>query len=182
MDTPLLADNLCIRPFEDGDTEEFVNAVHESVATVGAWMPWCHAAYTAADARTWFNQCTANLNAAHAYDLGIFSAKGDVLCGGVSVNQLNKQHNFGNVGYWVRQSCQRQGIATRAVRMIAAYGFDHLKLTRLEIVAAAENYPSRGVAKKVGAIFECIARNRLIVRGHPVAAAVYSLTPKQHGF
>lgn len=182
MNTRLYIDDLCIRSFEDGDTEEFVRAVHESVATVGLWMPWCHAAYTAADAQSWFNQCAANLRTENAYDLGIFSAKGTACYGGVSINQLNKQHNFGNIGYWVRQSCQRQGIATRAVRMITAHGFDHLRLTRLEIIAAEGNHPSRGVAKKVGAVFEGIARNRLIVGGHPVAAAVYSLTPAQHGF
>jgi RimJ/RimL family protein N-acetyltransferase len=90
---------------------------------------------------------------------------------------LRWQHNFGNIGYWVRQSRQQQGVATRAVRTIAAYGFSCLELTRLEIVAAVDNGPSRAVAEKVGAVFECVARNRLIVNGHPVAAAVYSLTP-----
>jgi hypothetical protein len=37
MEAPLLADGLCIRPFADQDVAEFVTAVRESVATVGAW-------------------------------------------------------------------------------------------------------------------------------------------------
>jgi RimJ/RimL family protein N-acetyltransferase len=114
--------------------------------------------------------------------VGIFSDAGSELYGGVSINQLNLQHNFGNVGYWVRQSRQRKGVATRAVRIIASYGFDVLKLTRLEIVAALDNRASRGVAEKVGAAFECIARNRLVVDGHAVPAAVYSLVPAQNDF
>ena len=72
--------------------------------------------------------------------------------------RINQQHNFGNIGYWVRESCQRRGIATRAVRAIADYGFNKLKLTRLEIVAAVDSRASRDVAERAGAIFECIAR------------------------
>jgi RimJ/RimL family protein N-acetyltransferase len=158
-----------------------VAAVRESVATVGVWMPWCQAAYSEIEARSWFGDCLTNLRAARAYDLGAFAPDGMELYGGISINQLNVQHNFGNVGYWVRESRQRQGVATRAVRTIAAYGFDQLKLTRLEIVAAVDNRPSRSVAEKVGAQFECIARNRLIVNGRPRAAAVYSLIPDRGG-
>ena len=100
----------------------------------------------------------------------------------MSINQINQQHNFGNIGYWVRESCQRRGIATRAVRAIADYGFNKLKLTRLEIVAAVDNRASRDVAERAGAIFECIARNRLLVGGRPTAAAVYSMVPEERGF
>ena len=86
------------------------------------------------------------------------------------------------IGYWVRQTCQRQGIATRAVQSIAEYGFGQLKLTRLEIVAPEQNVPSRRVAEKVGAVFECIARNRVRVHGKPQPAAIYSFVPEQFGF
>ena len=182
MNTPLIASHLCIRPFGDDDVTAFVAAVRESVATVGAWMPWCHASYSETEARAWFEQCLANLRAARAYDVGVFAADGEELLGAVSINQINVQHNFGNVGYWVRQSRQRRGIATRAVRLMGSYGFDRLKLTRLEIVAAVDNLASRGVAEKVGAVYECIARNRLIANGRPVLAAVYSITPDQIGF
>ena len=178
MIEPIVRDGLCIRPFEPRDVEQFVSGVRESVATVSPWMPWCQPEYAAADALEWFAQCSANLSAAHAYDLGIFWADGAEFCGGVSINQLNRQNNFGNIGYWVRQSLQGRGIATRAVRIIANFGFDVLKLTRLEIVAAVENHASRGVAEKAGAKFECIARNRLLVNGCPTAAAVYSLVPE----
>jgi len=177
MEAPLLADGLCIRPYGVDDIAEFVTAVRESVATVGAWMPWCVGDYSPADAKAWFDQCSANLGASHAYDVGIFSSDGRTLYGGIAINQINREHNFGNIGYWVRQSRQRQGIALRAVRVIAAFGFNFLKLSRLEIVAPDDNLASRGVAEKAGATFECVARNRLVLKGRPVAAAVYSLTP-----
>ena len=42
---PIVDDDLCIRPFEDADVEQFVTAVRESIVTLGPWMPWCHPDY-----------------------------------------------------------------------------------------------------------------------------------------
>ncbi len=166
-----------IRPFKEDDGLSFVEAVHESVATVGAWMSWCHQGYSLQEAGSWFKLCQQNRAAGLAYDFGLFSVSSDQVLGGIAINQINKEHNFGNIGYWVRQSQQGKGIATQAARTIATFGFQKLKLTRLEIVVAEENLASRRVAEKVGASFECIARNRLVIRGVPHDSAVYSLVP-----
>lgn len=173
----ILVHGLCIRPFRIADADAFAAAVRESVATVGPWLPWCRPDYGAKEARAWIGQCAVRLNMGFSYDVGVFAEDGSALYGGVAINQIDHVHNTGNIGYWVRESLQRQGIATRAARTMAEFGFETLKLTRLEIVAAADNVPSRGVAEKLGATFECVARNRLLVRGTPVAAAVYSLIP-----
>ena len=60
---------------------------------------------------------------------------------------------------------------------MAAYGFEKLGLTRLEIVAAEQNARSRKVAEKAGARFEGILHNRLVIRGVAIPAAMYSLIP-----
>ena len=81
-------------------------------------MGWCHERFALMDAETWFGACNRNLESGSAYDLGAFSVDGERLLGGIAINQLNRRQNFGNIGYWVRQTCQRQGIATRAVQSI----------------------------------------------------------------
>ncbi|MGH8632591.1 MAG: GNAT family N-acetyltransferase [Burkholderiales bacterium] len=179
---PFISRDLCIRPFRKTDGPSFVTAALESVSTVGVWMAWCHERFALKDAEAWFGACDRNLESGNAYDLGTFSMDGMQLLGGIAINQLNRRQNLGNIGYWVRQSCQRKGIATRAAQSIADYGFGQLKLTRLEIVAPESNAPSRRVAERVGAVLECIARNRVIVHGKPQPAAIYSLVPEQCGF
>ena len=179
---PIISRDLCIRPFRKSDAGLFVAAALESVSTVGAWMTWCRDGFALGDAEAWFNACDRNLASGTAYDLGTFAIDGTKLLGGIAINQINRRQNFGNIGYWVRQTCQREGIATRAAQAIAEYGFGQLKLTRLEFVAPETNTPSRRVAEKVGAVFECIARNRVMVHGNPQHAAIYSLVPEQCGF
>jgi ribosomal-protein-serine acetyltransferase len=105
-----------------------------------------------------------------------FRSQGNFL-GGAGLNKINREHNFANLGYWVRQSRQRRGVASGATRLLAGFGFATLGLTRIEIVAVSDNLPSQRVAEKAGAQFECLARNRLVIRGVPLAAKVYSLVP-----
>lgn len=174
----LIADGLCIRPFRRQDAAPFAAAALESVATVGAWLPWCHAEYSLADAKQWVQACARNLAAGTAFSMGIFSEDEQVLLGGIGINQINREHNFGQIGYWIRQSQQGRQIAPRAVRMIAGFGFDVLHLTRLEIVVQEGNHGSRRVAEKAGATFEGLLKNRLVVRAAPCTAALYSLTPR----
>ena len=60
------------------------------------------------------------------------------------------------------------------------YAFGSLALHRVEIVVAVGNDASEGVARKSGALFECIARNRLLIRGVSVPASVFSLVPASY--
>lgn len=176
-DLLLTTERIYLRPFCLDDATSFAEAARESVASMSRWMPWCHADYTPREAEAWFDDCTNNWQAGTAYEFGIFADVDHALVGGVGINQFNRGHNFANVGYWVRQSRQRQGIAASAVRRVVTFGFQELKLTRIEIVVAEKNEPSRRLAEKIGARFECIAQNRLVLRDQPCVAAVYALLP-----
>ena len=68
-------------------------------------------------------------------------------------------------------------MARRCVAVLSAFGFETLAFTRIEIVVAQGNQASQRVARAAGAQFECVARNRLMIRGEPVAASVFSLIP-----
>lgn len=174
----LLHEGLLLRPFEDGDAPAFATAARESVATVGRWMPWCHAGYTQQDALDWFAVCRSGAIAGTAYEFGIFDEQTSEFLGGAGLNQINLQHAFCNLGYWVRQSKHRQGVASRCVRALAEHAFKGLGLKRVEIVVAIGNQPSFGVAQNSGAMLECVARNRLLIHGNSVAASVFSLIPE----
>jgi RimJ/RimL family protein N-acetyltransferase len=173
--TQLLTDRFVLRPFTAADAPSFAAAVRESMASVGQWMSWAHAAYTTDEALSWFAFCDAARAAGSAHEFGIFLADGETLVGGAGLNQFNTVNAFCNLGYWVRASQQRQGAALAAVNVLAPHAFDELKLSRVEIVIADGNLPSIAVARKAGATHECLARKRLQLRGRPVDAHVFSL-------
>ncbi|HHQ4449237.1 TPA: GNAT family N-acetyltransferase [Aeromonas hydrophila] len=174
---PLANATLVIRPFEPGDADEFVCAAHESIETVGSWMSWCTPSFNREQALAWFAACDQDRKAGRAYDMGLFCAATDQLLGGAGINQLSPHHRYGNIGYWVRQSHQGQGIARQAVALLRDFGFERLGLFRLEIVMGVGNTASEAVAIAAGATFECRARNRIFLHGQPIDALIYSLVP-----
>ena len=174
----IIAPGMCLRAYELDDADLFAAVVRESVETVGRWMGWCHADFNSDHARDWFTACDKAREEGSAYEFGIFSEDGKNLLGGAGLNMISKLHNYCNLGYWVRQSCQGRGIASKSAGLLVDAGFRELGFNRMEIVVAEGNLASIAVAKKLNAQLECMARNRLMVGGVPVAAAVHSLLPQ----
>ena len=165
-----------LRALTQADAPAFTEAALESVASVGPWLPWCHAGYTVAHALDWVAWCEAHAATGDAHEFGIFSAGTGRLLGGCGLNAINHDHRFCNLGYWVRTSAQRRGVATFCVQQLSALAFEVLALQRVEIVVAVGNSASAAVALRCGAQCEGIARQRLWLHGQAVDARMFALT------
>ena len=111
------------------------------------------------------------------YAFAIVQRDSGRVVGGTGINQLDMASARANLGYWIRTTAAGRGYATEATLALAPWAFEALALSRIEIVAAVGNEASQRVAAKVGATRECVARNRLCVRGRPTDAVVFSLIP-----
>jgi ribosomal-protein-serine acetyltransferase len=169
--------NVAIRPYQPGDAPLIYAAARESIADMYPWMPWCHPGYTLEESEEWLKTCLAEREAKRAFDFAVYDEVTHQFLGAVAVNQLHPVHQFANLGYWVRSSCTGHGVAVAAVRLCAQFGFDELKLKRLEILTAAGNVRSQRVAEKAGATREGVLRQRLNVSGVWHDAVVFSLIP-----
>jgi RimJ/RimL family protein N-acetyltransferase len=95
--------------------------------------------------------------------------------GTVGLNYFNRDHQFANLGYWVRSSRTGRGVATTATLLTARFGLRVLGLQCIEILAAVGNKASQRVAERAGAKKEGVLRNRLSIRGLAHDAVMYSL-------
>ena len=168
---------LRLSPWMEDDAGRLVDAVQASVASVGRWLPWCHAGYGHDQAVAWISHCQVGWHAGYHFAFAMRDGRDGSLLGGVGLNQIEPLHRRANLGYWVRHGRQRQGLATAAAQLVARFGFERLGLIRIEVVALPDNTPSRATALRIGARFESIARHRLLVNGQPQDAAVYGLLP-----
>ncbi len=166
---------ICIlRTYEPDDAKSLWEAAHQSVAEMYPWLPWCHAQYSVAEAVEWIRSRAPLAAGGHEYSFAILGTDGRFL-GGCGINQINRVHRFGNLGYWVRTSATGRGVATEAVRQLAAFAFRNADLLRLEILCAVGNERSRRVAERAGAVREGVLRHRLLLHGKPVDAVMHSL-------
>ena len=142
------------------------------------WMPWCHPGYALDEAVSYAESRPGAWERGEDYALVILDAATGDLVGGCGINQLSREHNFANLGYWVRRSRWGQGIAVAAVQAASTLAFELLDLGRVEIVVAVGNQASRRAAEKSGAHFEGILRNRLVLHGRRHDAWMFSHVPR----
>lgn len=172
-------EQIVIRPFRREDAAALHEAALESTEQIFPWMPWCHPAYSLGESNAWIEHCDAAWEAGTEYHFAI-ADRADRVLGGCGLNQLRPEHRVANLGYWVRTSTTRRGVATAAVRKLAHFAFRETNLARLEIVIALGNVASHRVAAKVGALHEGVAHDRLYARGASHDAIVYALLRSRH--
>lgn len=169
---------ITLRPLEPADRDAIYAAVRESIAEISPWLPWCHPAYAPAETAAFIESSLQWWANRSQFVFGSFDAANGAYIGGTGVNQVNTQHRYANIGYWVRTSRTGRGLAPRALRLAARFSFETLGLHRVEIAVQPENFASRRVAEKAGARLDGIMRNRIFKRGLPHTAALYSLVPE----
>jgi ribosomal-protein-serine acetyltransferase len=157
----LFSTDFVLRPYVPGDAPALVAAIVESTPTLAPWMPWATAQFSMSDALAWIASCEKGLADATCFEFAMVDRASGAFVGGCGLNQINPLHGFCNLGYWVRQSWQRKGAASAAIRALTEYAWTELDMQRLEIVVAVGNDASLNAARKAGAVDEGIARKRL---------------------
>ena len=165
---------VAIRRFRSDDAEALLEAAVESQEQIFPWLPWCHEGYVLDDSRAWIERCAATWESRSEYQFAIVDGA-DRLLGGCGLNQIRPEHRVANLGYWVRTSATRRGVATAAVAKLAEFAFGETDLARLEIVVDLQNVASHRVALKSGALREGVAHDRLYSHGASHDAVVYAL-------
>jgi ribosomal-protein-serine acetyltransferase len=177
-DNPIIeTGDIKLRHIHPSDTEALYEAVEESITELSPWMPWCTKDYSIKESKTWCESREDAWNKKEAYDFLIIDKRDETLLGVCGINNINAEVSIANLGYWVRTGRTGEGIATAVVPMLAKFGFENLKLCRLEIVVAEGNLPSQCVAEKAGAIREGLLRRRLNVHGKSLDAFMFSIIP-----
>lgn len=182
MRTEIYGDQIILKAYEKSFTPLLFEAAYESRGgEFSRWMPWCHEDYTIEESRTFVEKTEENWRHSEniwqrgmEFGYAIFDAKTEKFLGGVGLNQPNEEHNFYNLGYWVRVSSQKRGVASRATHLLAKAAFEDLPVNRIEILAAVENIPSQKAAEKAGAQREGVLRKRLSIGGRIHDAVIFS--------
>jgi RimJ/RimL family protein N-acetyltransferase len=170
----MMQDQIRIRPFRRTDIDAVFDAVTESIAELAPWMPWCHPGYSREETTTWVENRDSEWESRTAYSFVIEAHDGRVL-GSCGLNRFDWPGQTANLGYWVRTSATRLGVATQAVGLLSAWAFAETELYRLEILAALGNVGSQRVAQKSGAVFEGILRQRLMLHDRRHDAVLFSI-------
>ena len=160
--------------------EDFLAAVDESRASLTRWMPWCHAGYGRADVEHWFAEADRMWRERSAFHMWLQDA-GRVL-GVIGVHDIQLYgKREGELGYWVRLSARGRGVAATAIRTMAAFAFNDLRLARASMRVRLDNVSSRRAAERAGARYEGALRHGIVQGEARFDAALYALLPDDLG-
>ena len=170
---------IAIRAYQPSDVHPLFEAIRESIAEISRHLPWCHQGYRIKETRTWIEETTPRLWEQHnEYHFVITDAVAGSILGGCGLDEVNWTNQTANLGYWVRTSRTRQGVATAASRLLARFGFEQLQLKRINVVTSGENVPSVRVIEKLNPSEKKQVKNSSSTEGNASDTIVSSLLPQ----
>jgi RimJ/RimL family protein N-acetyltransferase len=177
MQTTFRDGSINIRPFRAGDGDPLYDAARESIKELCSWMIWCHPGYSRENSKSFIASSRVEWEHGTSYSFAILDEADGAFLGSVGLSEVIPAHGVANLGFWVRSTRTRKGIASAATRLIVKFAFHELHLARVEFIIATRNLASIHVAKKVGAREEGFLRNRLFLQGSRHDAFAFSLIP-----
>ena len=149
LPSPPLSDGIiALRAWAATDVPAVVAACQDSEIPRWTLVP---RPYTPEDARLWLATHAAGLRSGRRAEFAIVAAgdHADVL-GSIALVRHPTIDDRAEVGYWIAAPARGRGVATRAVRLTAAWGFGGLGVRRIELLAEPGNVGSQRVAERAG--------------------------------
>lgn len=169
---PLTDGSTALRPWRDSDLAAIVAACQDPEIARWTRVP---SPYGESDARLYLlDRYDAVLDGRAAPFAIVESSTGELL-GSVALMRFAWAHARGEVGYWLAREARGHGHASRAVRLICAWGFATLGLERVQLFAATGNEPSQRVADRVGFTREATQRSDILNHGTRDDTIAYGL-------
>lgn len=157
---PLTDGETALRPWRDSDLHAIVVACQDPEIARWTRVPW---PYGQADARRYL---LARFDAIHCGTSAPFAivarADQNTLFGSISLMAPEWPDRRAEVGYWLARDARGHGHASRAVRLICAWGFQALGLERIDLLAASANGASQRVAERAGFTREGVLRSYMV--------------------
>ena len=97
------------------------------------------------------------------------------MIGTIGFMWINCEHRSGEVGYSLARDCWNQGYATEALSAVLRFGFDTLKLYRIEAMHEVDNPASGRVMEKCGMTCEGTLRGRVFNKGRYSDVRLYAI-------
>jgi ribosomal-protein-alanine N-acetyltransferase len=168
--TSLVGPRVVLRPLEAGDADAWKEVRLRNREWLEPWepVPEPGSPDLLRDPSAFRARCASGARQRHldtAYPFGIFLLNGR-FCGEINVSGVQRgPFQSAHVGYWIDQALAGQGLVPEALVLVLRFGFEELRLRRVEVAIVPRNHRSRRVVEKLALREEGVARRYLQIRG-----------------
>jgi ribosomal-protein-alanine N-acetyltransferase len=153
-------DGLYLRPAIAADYSAWARLREQSRAFLTPWEPtWLSDDLTRAAFRRRLRRQAEEIAGDESFAFLIFDSTSDELLGGLTLGGIRRGvAQAATLGYWMGAPHAGKGRMTRAVAVVVRFGFDSLRLHRIEAACIPDNAPSIALLERNGFEREGFAR------------------------
>ena len=140
----LQGEALLLRPLEARDAEDILRLVDAREIAENTFVP---KPYPPEAASEFVRGRRENWRNDEAYVFAIIEGQGERFSGCIGLHPVY-EHSRAEVGYWIGKPYWGRGLATAALRLLVQFGFEKLKLNRIEAGHFTHNPASGRVMQK----------------------------------
>ena len=154
---------------DDADMYEY--SKNKEVTEYLTWDAHPDVSYT----REYLQYLGSHYNIGDFFDWAVVLDSEDKMVGTCGFTRFDYNNNSGEIGYVINPAYWGRGIAVEAVNAVMEFGFESLKLNRIEAKFIEGNSASMRVMEKAGMQFEGYNRRAMLIKGEYKTIGVYSI-------
>lgn len=112
----------------------------------------------------------------------LIEKKNNIVIGSCGFHKWEKDHARSEIGYEIHSKYQNKGYMSEAIKELIDYGFDKMKLNRIEALVDPDNKNSIGILEKNAFIKEGVLRGHFKNGTEFEDSVVYSLLKSDYHF
>jgi ribosomal-protein-serine acetyltransferase len=145
-----------LKQLELSDSIDIFNTIDNQRDYLGKWLPFVAFTKEVSDTEKFVDSVVNATEDRFEYVFAI--RKCNEFVGLIGFKDTDRQNKKTEIGYWLSEKHQKQGIVTKSVDKLCDFAFNNQGINRIQIKCAVENISSKNIPRKLGFKFEGIER------------------------
>jgi len=151
-----VSEKISLRLRGEDDAQAFFEIIDRNREEFTKWFPWAETTQSSEDTKKFIVQCREEFETKKAADFGVWYE--DRWVGSMGFHTITTEHKWAEIGYWLDGRYVGKGIMTECVKAVVNYGFNDLKLHRIQIKCDSINLKSKSIPERLAFKLEGVIR------------------------
>lgn len=149
-----VSDKILLKQIELSDAEDIFKTIDNQRDYLGKWLPFVALSINIENTVFFINKMLEDTHQNYVFVIHYESE----FAGLIGFKGNDKQNRRIEIGYWLSEPFQKNGIVTQSVKSLCEFAFDELEINRIQIRCAVGNLPSKSIPQNLGFVFEGVER------------------------
>ncbi|HAG52342.1 MAG TPA: hypothetical protein DCL21_00975 [Alphaproteobacteria bacterium] len=156
----LVGDTIILEKLEQFHAEDLYSVIDANRDYIAKYLPWMTENYRFEDTAKFVSMKEENFEDQDGFAYVIINKETDEVLGSVGLSIKSKGSS--ELGYWLAENQQGNGIMSQAIDLLVEYAFEETPIIRVDIFTLPDNKKSMQVAKRNGFLFEGVRYHQQI--------------------